>query len=155
MLLAKLAISNFLTRKVRVALTVAAVALSASLVVAVTSGYASAEGAARFYLNKYLGSTDASIIRQGHEPFAESVADEIAKDPTVAKVTVRLESEGPLLDSKGEEIAESRALVVGIRRPQDKRVEQLDKVACDWFESDTGNVAVIDQVAAEVLGGAP
>src|SRR4051812_11780206 len=114
MLLAKLAISNFMTRKVRVALTVAAVALSASLVVAVTSGYASAEGAARFSLNKYLGSTDASLTRQGHEPFAESVAEELAKDPIVAKATVRLESEGPLLNAKGEPVVDSRALVVGL-----------------------------------------
>ena len=59
MVLRRLAISNLLTHRVRTALTVAAIALSVSLVVAVTSGYASAEGAAHHYLNKYLGSADA------------------------------------------------------------------------------------------------
>ena len=45
MVLARLALSNLLTRKVRTALTVAAIALSVSLVVSVTSGYASLEAA--------------------------------------------------------------------------------------------------------------
>jgi putative ABC transport system permease protein len=150
--LARLAISNFLTRKVRVALTVAAVALSASLVVAVTSGYASVEGAARFYLDKYIGSTDATLTRQDHAPMPQSLAGDIAADPSVAKVTARLESEGPLGDARGNEVPGTRALIIGIQRPQDTRVETLKLVDGAWFDSDSGDVAVIDQVAAESLG---
>jgi putative ABC transport system permease protein len=151
MILRKLVISNFLSRKIRVALTVAAIALSVSLVVAVTSGYASVEGAAKFFLNKYLGSTDALITRTGHLPMDESLAAEIARDPDVAKVTTRLENESGLLDASGKPLEGRGAAVIGIRRPDDKKVETLQKIAGNWFDSDTGDVAVIDQVAAEEL----
>ena len=52
--------SNFAVRKIRVALTVAAMALSVSLVVSVTSGYASLEEAAFKFLSQYMGGTDAT-----------------------------------------------------------------------------------------------
>ncbi len=151
MVVTKLAISNFFTHKVRVALTVAAIALSVSLVVAVTSGYASFEGAVDFYMSKYLGTTDAQVMRQDHTPMDESLADELASDPDVAKVTVRLEDESGLLDAAGKPIPGGAAAVFGIRRPGDRKPDQLVKVAGNWFEGDTGNGAVIDQVAAEEL----
>src|SRR5438046_1555022 len=125
MVLTRLAISNFFTHRIRVALTVAAIALSVSLVVAVTSGYASFEGAVDFYVAKYIGSTDAAITRQDHAPMAESIADEIAKDPNVGKVTVRLEDESGLLDSNGKPIEGGAAWLFGIRRPGDRKPEQL------------------------------
>src|SRR3954453_19160897 len=81
MVLTKLAISNFLTHRVRVALSVSAIALSVGLVVAVTSGYASFEGAASFYMGKFLGSTDAMITREDHFPMDEAIATDIATDP--------------------------------------------------------------------------
>ena len=151
MILTKLAISNFFVHKVRFALTVAAIALSVSLVVAVTSGYASVMGAAEFFLSKYLGSTDAMITRQGHSPIDEALVDEIRADPAVQKVTARLENESAIFNAEGKPLEGRGASIIGIRRPEDKRVEQLNKVAGDWFDSDTGNVAVIDQVAAEEL----
>jgi hypothetical protein len=49
-LVRKLAVASLTTRKVRTGLTIAAIAMSVSLVVAVTSGYASLEGAAFQYL---------------------------------------------------------------------------------------------------------
>ena len=54
MLLLRLTISNFRFRKVRMILTLAAIALSVSLVVAVTSGYKSMEGMALKFLNQYM-----------------------------------------------------------------------------------------------------
>src|SRR4051794_21369402 len=72
MVLRKLAISNFLTHRTRVALTVAAIALSVSLVVAVTSGYASAEGAAYQFLDRFIGSVDAQIGRENDSRAAMS-----------------------------------------------------------------------------------
>ncbi|MEA2734775.1 MAG: putative transport system permease protein, partial [Humisphaera sp.] len=151
MVLKKLAVSNFLTRKVRVALTVAAIALSVSLVVAVTSGYASAVEAAHFYLNKFLGSTDVLITRQGYTSFPQALVEEIERDPDVARVTPRLDTASGLIDAKGELVSYGGAQIVGIRRPADKNVEQLQKAAGEWFESDEGNVAVVDQAAAELL----
>ena len=59
--LTKLVLSNLKSRKVRTALTIAAVALALSLVVAVTSGYKSADAAIYEYLVTYMGSTDAQI----------------------------------------------------------------------------------------------
>ena len=152
MLLAKLAISNFRLHKIRFALTAAAVALSVSLVVAVTSGYASAEGAAKFFLDRYIGSTDAMISREGATPLAESIAQEIRGDASVEKVTVRLENESGLLTAAGEVVQTSRAAMVGIRRPEDTRVDQLAMESGKWFDGDSGDEAVIDQVAAEALG---
>src|SRR5205085_4820924 len=62
-MLRKLVISNFSTHRIRAALTISAIALAVSLVVAVTSGYKSAEGAAFRFLNLYMGATDAQISR--------------------------------------------------------------------------------------------
>ena len=152
MVLRKLAISNFLTHKVRLALTVAAVALSVSLVVAVTSGYASAEGAAHHYLNKYLGSADATLTRQGYTPLPMTFAAQLEADPDVARVTPRLESDGALRKANSEPIEGRGAQLIGIRKPGDQQVETLNLVDGAWFGSDDGNVAVIDQVAAERLG---
>src|SRR5688500_17123989 len=105
MVLKKLAISNFLTRKIRVALTVAAIALSVSLVVAVTSGYASAVEAAHFYLNKFLGATDVLVTRQGYTSFPQSIVADIERDPDVARVNPRLDTQAGLLDPKGQLIS--------------------------------------------------
>src|SRR5688500_4104777 len=150
MVLRKLADSNFLTRKVRVALTVAAIALSVSLVVAVTSGYASAVEAAHFYLNKFLGGTDVLVTRQGYTSFPQPIPDQMARDPDVAQIHPRLDTETGLINSHGGMITIGGVHVVGIRRPQDKNAESLAKIAGEWFETDDGNVAVIDQVAAEL-----
>ena len=64
MFIRKIASSTFAVHKVRVALTVAAVALSVSLVVSVTSGYSSLEEAAIKFLTRFMGSTDALIGRE-------------------------------------------------------------------------------------------
>src|SRR3954452_9923966 len=93
MALFKLALSNLTTRRMRVALTVAAITLSVSLVVSVTSGYASVEAAVFKYLSQYMGSTDVEITRQnGDAPV--SVMDAIRKDPDVMKVDGRYEMAG-------------------------------------------------------------
>jgi len=57
----KLVLSNLSTRKVRTGLTMAAVALAVSLVVAVTTGYKAAEAAIYEYMVTYMGGTDAQI----------------------------------------------------------------------------------------------
>src|SRR5688572_28039030 len=98
-MLFKLAFSNFRVHKVRFALTAAAVALSVSLVVAVTSGYASAEGAAQYYLNKYLCSSDAQITRESHAPMDASLLEQIRRDPDVARAVGLLENDSTLLNS--------------------------------------------------------
>ena len=91
MFIRKLVLSNLLARKSRASLTVAAVALSVSLVVSVTSGYASVEAMAYNFAARYMGSADLIITRRGiaSNLFSESLVDELRKDPEVKRVTGR------------------------------------------------------------------
>src|SRR5690349_7412699 len=152
MVLSKLAFSNFRVHKIRAALTIAAIALSVSLVVAVTSGYASVQAAAEAFLDKFIGTIDAQIVRQNDNRGAISgeIADAVRNDPDVATITTRLETELAVADLS-RTITGRTAQVIGIKRPDDKRVDRLDVVKGGWFDDDTGDVAVVDQVAAEVM----
>ena len=156
MVLRKLAISNFDVHKVRVVLTVAAIALSVSLVVAVTSGYASVEaGGAQVHRRSSWGPTDA------RSPAAATVAQESA-NRCVGRNRVRpgraAASMGgsswnvSLLDNDGKPDPRARRpSVIGIRRPGDKRVESHALPRAAGSTPPTSDVAVIDQVAQEKL----
>jgi putative ABC transport system permease protein len=152
MVLLKLALSNFLAGKVRAALTVAAIALSVSLVVSVTSGYASVEAAVYQYLAQYMGSTDVEITKQnnlgGGTP--DAILDELRRDLDVAKVDGRYEIANALADSEGRP-KPKRAAVIGLRRPDDTGSDFLKMTKGAWFDAPRGNVAVIDQAVAEAL----
>lgn len=154
MLLRRLALANFSTHRTRAALTTAAIALSVSLVVAVTSGYISAEAAAFKYLAQFMGTVDAQITRQhdirGNIP--QHVVAELAADPDVQLVTGRLEMESGLIDKSGKPIIGPAAQIVGIARPEDRRVDSMQIEAGRWFERSDVDEAVIDQVAQEKLG---
>jgi putative ABC transport system permease protein len=152
MVLLKLALSNFQTRKIRVALTVAAVAMSVSLVVSVTSGYASVEGAVFRYLAQYMGSTDVEIIKQNSPSggTADSILEELRRDSDVVKVDGRYEATVVAESLKGE-AKPPRAAAIGIRRPQDTNSDYLTVVKGNWFDVARGNVAVIDQALSERL----
>src|SRR4051812_43200157 len=116
MLLRKLALSNFAVRRARVALTVAAIALAVSLVVAVTSGYASVDAAARKFLGQFLGTWDAQITRSSDPSKGVDVAliDQLRADPSVHRAVGRLETEILLLDKSGKPVEGSHATVFGI-----------------------------------------
>jgi putative ABC transport system permease protein len=152
MVILKLALSNFLARKVRVALTVAAIALSVSLVVSVTSGYASVEAAVYQYLAQYMGTTDVEITKannpSGGTP--DSILALLRADPEVEKVDGRYELGNALADSKGRP-KPKRAAVIGLRRPEDTGSDFLKITKGAWFETSRGNVAVIDQAIADSL----
>ena len=83
MSLQRLVISNFAHRKVRTILTISAVALAVSLVVAATSGYRSLEGAIYKYLSTYLGTTDVQITHKMdfRATISESIVQELQKAP--------------------------------------------------------------------------
>lgn len=150
----QLVVSGFRVHKVRLALTILAVALSASLVVAVTGGYASAYAAALRMLVMYMGTSDAQITRK-NEPrggIDQALAAEIARDPAVKRVDVRLEVDMPLLTSDGRLLHGRAAQLIGVDRPHDISVESLRLVQGRWFESSAGDQAVIDQVASQRLG---
>src|SRR5687767_456642 len=154
MSLQRLVVSNIVTRKVRTILTVSAVALAVSLVVAVTSGYKSAEAAIYRYLSTYLGTTDVQITHKAdfRATMSESVIDELRKDPDVAAAFGRLETDTGLIDRQGKPVPGRVAQLIGLDRPADTDVTRTRMEAGEWFDVNRGDVAVIDQQASEALG---
>ncbi len=151
MFIRKLVLSNLLARKTRVWLTVAAVALSVSLVVAVTTGYASVLYAVHFYMDKYMGSIDAQVTRQNDPrgPISERVLEVLRLDPQVRRADGRIELPDPLIDKSGEGVDGRNVEVTGIARPGDAGVETMTMEKGAFFNTSEGNVAVIDQALAE------
>ncbi|CAN5560035.1 FtsX-like permease family protein [soil metagenome] len=147
MLLRKLAISNFAVRKARVVLTIAAIAMAVSLVVAVTSGYASVEAAARKFLGQYLGKWDAQITRSTDPKPGVDVAwiDQLRADPAVHRAVGRLESDVFLLDKEGKPADGRHASVFGIDRVNDDSADRLKLVEGRWFNPDEPDGVVIDE----------
>jgi putative ABC transport system permease protein len=158
MLLLKLTISSLTARKTRALLTILAVALSVSLVVAVTGGYASARSAARHFLDRYLGPIDVLISKQ-NDPrgtISEQVGTALAADPRVRGLSARLELQNGLLkDINGKEEAGRVANVTGITQPGDLLADNLELEDGKWFKGDDGDVVVIDQSTAAQLKVSP
>jgi putative ABC transport system permease protein len=169
MVLTRLAISNFKVRSVRTLLTLAAIALSVSLVVAVTTGYKSLQGAALKWLDRYMGASDAVIAPtdelQGVVP--ESIVSLLKQDSDVRQVSGRLESDRDMdraADQQGPARSADRleagavpsnkiyVELVGIRRPDDTTIEALDLNFGRWFETSDALEAVVDDIATEKMG---
>jgi hypothetical protein len=81
---------SLLGRRGRTALLIAAVALAASLVVAVTSGMRTAQASLESSLARAMGATDARIVHRYAQPFEASLLDEVRAWPGVARATGRL-----------------------------------------------------------------
>src|SRR5690349_12884252 len=126
MLLRKLAISNFAVRRARVVLTIAAIAMSVSLVVAVTSGYASVEAAAKKCLAQYLAAWEAQITRATDPKpgVASSWIDELRADPAISRAVGRLETDVLLLDKDGKPANGAHASAFGIDRSNDESTDR-------------------------------
>ncbi|HEX4056611.1 MAG TPA: FtsX-like permease family protein [Tepidisphaeraceae bacterium] len=170
MVLLRLAISNFKVRRVRTLLTVAAIALSVSLVVAVTSGYKSMQASALRFLDRYMGAADALIIPANNFQqvlVPEKLVGDLAADPAVRQAVGRLESDRMLDRAPGTErppkssdrlaagaVPPDKINVdlIGVRRPADTTVNSLDLTDGQWFNTSSAKVAVIDEVAADKLG---
>jgi putative ABC transport system permease protein len=153
MSLQRLVISNISTRKVRTLLTISAVALAVSLVVAVTSGYKSFEGAIYKFLITYLGTTDVQITHKSdfRATIPESLIEDLRKDRDVAAAFGRLETDTGLVDKEGKPVPGRVAQLIGLDRPIDSDITRTRMNAGDWFDVSRGQVAVIDQQAADAL----
>src|SRR4030095_1347500 len=138
--LQRLVISNFAQRKVRTALTVCAVALAVSLVVAVTSGYKSAGAAIYKYLATYLGTTDCQITHKNdfRATISETVVEELRRDPAVAAAFGRLETDTALVDRQGKPIVGRVAQLIGLDRPIDNDVTRTRMNEGTWFDVPKG-----------------
>lgn len=150
----RLVISNLLARKVRAGLTVAAVALAVSLVVSVTSGYASVEAAIAKFFQQFTGSVDAEITPQGdsRNVVSEAVIGPLRGDSQVKSVLGRLEAHSTIVNDSGQVSLHHPVQVVGVRRPEDTDVSVMEMEAGAWFETSRGDVVVVDQGAARLLG---
>jgi len=154
MFLRKLVISNLTHRRMRVGLTVAAVALSVSLVVAVTSGYASVTAALTKYVDRYIGTIDAQVSRT-NDPnggISEKILHALRADPDVKRADARVEVTAPLLDKDGKPLDMRMPTVIGVDRPGDTRIENLRFHAGAFFETNDEPVIVVDQALAEKQG---
>jgi len=145
--------SNFATRKARLALTVAAVALSVSLVVSVTSGFTTINQVAQRFLGQIMGTTDATIMRQtdARAGVDEKIIDTLKADPDVQTAVGRLETDIVLLDRRGLPSPGRPTQAIGVRAPGDTEVARLNVNAGKWFDTSDGDFVVIDQVVAENL----
>ena len=151
MLLPKLVFANFKTRKTRVALTIAAIAMSVSLVVSVTSGYTSIEAAAYKFFTRWLGSTDAVLANNNYGGgIPETFIGQLQNDPRVKTVNARLNSEVNLTTAAPARWAE----LIGLRMPEDTQVDRMWFESGGWFSSSDGRFIVIDQGAAKALNAA-
>src|SRR3954453_18140928 len=120
----KLTWSSLLSRKARLVLTVLAIALSVSLVIAVTSGYASAEAAVVRYFTEFMGSTDIKLNREPGQQgnIKESIVDALNRDRDVKLAVGRLETDTNLVDINGKPIPGHELLtatLIGVKLPQD------------------------------------
>ena len=98
-----LALSNLRGRLTRTLLTLAAIALAVTLVVAVTSGYRSVEATARAFLQETVGGTDLRLATgsQTQAPLTNATVDELNVDPAIADAFGRLESRRPVVGVDG------------------------------------------------------
>src|SRR5258706_6023718 len=137
MVLPRLVLSNLAVHRMRAALTISAIALAISLVVAVTSGYASSRAVAEKFLGFYMGSSDLQVTRSKGDPhgtFSESVAHDLREDPRVKQALTRYGTGSIILNDKGKRVPGHEVDVIGVRRPQAKAVESLALEAGEWFD---------------------
>ena len=81
---------SLLGRRGRTALLIAAVALAASLVVAVTSGMRTAQASLDAAVSRAMGATDARVVHRYAQPFDAALLEEIRAWPGVERAAGRL-----------------------------------------------------------------
>src|SRR5687768_15159051 len=144
MAVSRLVTSALAFRKVRAGLTIAAIALAVSLVVAITSGYTSAQAALHKLVYHWLGAADVQVSPRAdpHQVVPSTVVDELRTDFAVENVVGRLETEVTLADPKGEPIQGPPVTAIGAHLPDDAQIAVTELRGGEWFSGDTGDVAV-------------
>src|SRR5687768_9689799 len=152
MAVSRLVTSALSFRKVRAGLTISAIALAVSLVVAITSGYTSAQAALQKLVYHWLGASDVQVSPKGdpHQVVSDAVVGELRTDFAVESVVGRLETEVTLANAEGP-IQGPPVTAIGARLPEDAQVSIIELDAGEWYSGESGDVAVVDQVAAERL----
>jgi len=159
MAVSKITWSSLLSRKARLILTVLAIGLSVSLVIAVTSGYSSAEAAVIRYFAEFMGSTDIKVSKEVGQPgnIKEGIVDALNRDRDVRMAVGRLETDTGIVDINGKPILGHElqtATLIGVKLPQDAEIQLLkmeSPESGEWFKGEAGEFAVIDQEASNLL----
>ncbi len=152
-MIVRLVLANLATRKTRAALTIAAIALSVALVVAMTSGFKAVETAAGSFIDRFMGAVDAEITRVNDpgKGIDQSIVDALRADPDVKIAIPRLNTDAPLPHLVGGNPLTSRASLVGVERGSDPLLDWLKINDGRWFEpAERG--AMIDQGLLEKSG---
>lgn len=134
-MLLKLVASTLAARKARTLLTALAIGLSVSLVVAMTSGFASFESAATGFLDRYMGAIDASIGRTVDPGVGidAQVLRDLQKDPRVRVAFPRLESDAPLPHNRDGNPMTGKAKLIGVDRAIDPLLDWMKLTDGRWF----------------------
>ncbi len=157
MLILSLALNELRQRKVRSALTVAAVAMAVSLVIAMTGGFASLRATAYQVLGGFYGQMDVLFAPQEQRGvlLSESLAQFIAADPRVQLADPRLVTDATLQNRGGGILGAftnpSTARLVGIRVATAPAVTRFKLESGEWFTQTVARVCVIDVSTAERL----
>ncbi|MFN4241971.1 MAG: FtsX-like permease family protein [Tepidisphaerales bacterium] len=147
----RLALRNMVSRRVRSGLTLAAIAFAVSLVVAVTTGFASLSAVATRMLDRFLGSADAIITAREvtRAAFDASVLDALRDDPRVRRVVPRFETPSPFLTASGEVYVGRNCWVVGLVPELDSGAANLRLLSGRWLGAGEDEV-VLNRVAARM-----
>lgn len=98
----RLARNTLAGRPGRTALMIAAVALAAALVTAVSCAISSVQASTEYGIIRFVGSTDARIIHQGNGRFSESLLEQVRSWPEVDVATGRLGASLTLVHANGK-----------------------------------------------------
>ena len=149
-MLLRLVLGNLFARKTRTVLTCLAVAISVSLVVAMTSGIAAFEKAAMGFMDQYMGSVDATISKTGGngKDLPQSLLANFSADPRIRSASPRLQSEVTLPSDQPGQLQLGRVVLTGVERGTDPVLEWMKLDAGRWFEPGE-RAAVIDQSFAD------
>ena len=143
-MLLTLVAGNLLSRKTRTLLTALAIAISVSLVVAITSGISSFEHAALGFMDRFMGAVDATIRREGDtRSMPESIVADLRADPDVQTVMPRLESDVSL-PGQSFNVMANRVTLSGVDRANDPLLGWMRTDEGRWFNPGE-QACVIDQ----------
>ncbi len=154
MVITKLLVSELLHRKMRSLLTVSAVAAAVSLVVAMTTGFASLRATVHQVLGQLYGEIDVVIEPvEGHGPgFDQTLLHVLERDPRVASFRPQLIAQSFLLRSDGRVRTGRPARLVGVHPAGYASLRQHPLRGGRWLDQESGAVAVVDDAVVRRLG---
>ena len=144
---------SLLGRPGRTALLLCAVALAATLVVAVTSGLRTAQSSLDAAVLRAMGATDARVVHRYAQPFQATLLEEIRAWPGVARAAGRLSGSITLANESAVPVRKSTAQCRGVEPTEDAFFREVELESGRRIES-VGEV-VLDPLTAKALEAKP